>query len=51
MVHDPGRLGGACTHYIVNDDLRENVEGMSTALQDFKPITYAMGAEDSEDIG
>ena len=41
---------------IVNDDLRcflksmaENVKGMSwrfTALHDFKPITYAMGAED-----
>ena len=33
----------------------ENVEGMSwrfIALQDFfKPITYAMGAEDSEDAG
>ena len=44
---------------IVNDDLRcflkslvENVKGMSwrfTALHDFKPFTYAMGAEDSED--
>ena len=47
------------TSIIVNDDLRcflksvpENVEGMSwrfTALHDFNPITYAMGAEDSED--
>ena len=48
---------------IVNDDLRcflksiymaENIKGMSwrfTALHDFKPITYAMGAEDSEDAG
>ena len=46
---------------IVNNDLRcflksmaENVKGMSwrfTALHDFKPITYAMGAKDSEDAG
>ena len=57
MVHDPGRIGGAYTHYskqcLELKSVSENVGGMSwrfTALQDFfKPITYAMGAEDSED--